>query len=206
MRRTIVAAFLMTASLSMTRPASAGQMTYLSLGDSVAFGETDYSKDPSNGNRGYVNLDDKYLGAQNGGVNPKVINLAVDGETSTSFMTASGRVAPGPGITDAMLAANNPRYQANTALSRNTKLIQAIGSEMAKENTIGNVTVSLGANDLFALAISPGFLADAPGPRPRAVGLNGDQPCSRASPVVQLGTTGGTGILVRWPSISSALR
>ena len=162
MRRMLVAALVLTAPICMVRPASAGQMTYLSLGDSIAFGETDFQNNPSAGNRGYVKQYARYLGGQNGGVDPMVVNLAVDGDTSTSFMTAAGRVAPSSGISDQVLASYNTHYAGNVTLSQNTKMIQAIGNQLANGNTISNVTVSLGANDLYALAGTPGFLTASP--------------------------------------------
>ena len=161
MRRMLVAALFLTAPTCLTRPASAGQMTYLSLGDSIAFGETDFQHNPSAGDRGYVKLYDQYLAGQNGGVAPKVVNLAIDGETSSSFMSTSGRVPPASGISDAMLASYNTHY-GNTAISQNTKLIQTIGNQMAQGNTVSNVTISLGANDLFTMAGTPGFLTASP--------------------------------------------
>jgi len=162
MRRMLVAALVFTAPICMVRPASAGPMTYLSLGDSIAFGETDFQHNPSGGDRGYVKQYAQYLAGQSGGVAPKVVNLAVDGETTSSFMTATGRVDPQAGISDAVLVSYNTHYAANTAISQNTKLVQAIGNQWARGNTISNVTISLGANDLYTLAGTPGFLAASP--------------------------------------------
>ena len=47
------------------------------------------------------------LAAQNGGVRPNVVNLAIDCETSTSFFSGAGRVPPVTGRTDAILASEN---------------------------------------------------------------------------------------------------
>jgi hypothetical protein len=91
--------------------------TYLSLGDSLAFGETDsmnppslapYS-DPSDGKRGFVAMYADYLGSRYG-TRPDVINLSVDGEATTSFTTGVGRVPPGAGFTDAEIAELNLHY------------------------------------------------------------------------------------------------
>src|SRR5262249_13563379 len=76
--------------------------TYLAIGDSMAFGETDFTHNPSNGDRGYVGGYADWLGTRNGGVRPNVINLGVDGETTTTFFnggpqgdgTLSGQPAP----------------------------------------------------------------------------------------------------------------
>src|SRR4051812_40436208 len=85
------------------RPApAAGIPTYLALGDSMAFGETNFTHNPSSGDRGYVSLYADHLAALNGGVRPHVINYGVDGETTTTFFqggtqgdgTLSGFPAP----------------------------------------------------------------------------------------------------------------
>lgn len=163
MRRMMVAAMIaFTATMSLARPASAGSMTYVSLGDSVAFGETTFQNNPSAGNRGYAKMYNEYLGSQNGGVNPKLVNLAIDGETSNSFSTASGRVPPVAGITDQMLAGYNTHYTNTPNESQNIKFFQVIGNQLAQGNTISNITVSLGGNDLFALASAPGFQGSTP--------------------------------------------
>ncbi len=84
--------------LRQARPSRpAGWGAYLSLDDSVAFGETDFLHNASDGNRGYVSLFDRTLAARIGGVSPQVINLAIDGETGASIVSASGRVAPAAG-------------------------------------------------------------------------------------------------------------
>jgi lysophospholipase L1-like esterase len=156
MRRTIVVALLMLSPWCLASSASAGAMTYLSLGDSVAFGETTYSQNPSNGDRGFVKPYDQFLGQQYG-TNPNVVNLAVDGETSSSLLSGTGRVPYASGLTDANLAALNTRYAGNTGVSQNTRFVQAVGNQWALGNTIGDVTISLGANDLFKLAGDPAF-------------------------------------------------
>jgi GDSL-like Lipase/Acylhydrolase family/PEP-CTERM motif len=156
MRRTIVAALLMLSPLSLASTASAGAMTYLSLGDSVAFGEQTYTQNPSNGDRGYVSLYDQFLGKQYG-TNPNVVNLAIDGETSSSLLSGTGRNPNTPGSTDAAQAALNTRYATNSSVSQNTRFVQAVGNQWAAGNTISDVTISLGANDLFKLAANPTF-------------------------------------------------
>ena len=96
-----------------------GIQTYLSLGDSIGFGETVFMNnpacgsysDPSNGDRGFVAMYANSL-ASRYGYRPNVINLAVDGETSSTFTTGVGRVPPGAGFTDASLA------ELNTSLHR----------------------------------------------------------------------------------------
>src|SRR3954452_360947 len=89
------------------RPALGGSMTYISLGDSVAFGETDFTHNPSYGDRGYVSPYADYLAARNGGVRPNVINLGVNGETTTTFFQGGQ-----PGETSPLL---NLNYSVPTA-------------------------------------------------------------------------------------------
>jgi len=141
---------------AIPRQVSAGPMTYLALGDSIAFGETDFSQNPSNGDRGYVSVYANALAQQNGGVRPNVVNLAVDGDTTSSFMSGSGRVAPAPGFTDASLLALNTNYGVGQT-SQFTHLLSTVAQQLSMGNTISNVSLSLGSNDLFALAQSPGF-------------------------------------------------
>jgi len=57
---------------------------YLTLGDSSAYGETNRTQNPSNGDRGYERPFADYLATQNAGVRPTVLNLAINGETSWS--------------------------------------------------------------------------------------------------------------------------
>jgi lysophospholipase L1-like esterase len=162
MRRTIVAPVAMLSLMLLAQPSLAGSMTYLSIGDSVAFGETDFTQNPSNGDRGYVSAYANYLATQNGGVRPNVVNLAIDGETTTSFLTGTGRVISVPGMNDQSVAAWNTNYTANPSNSQNTMLLQQIVAAKAAGNDIGVVTISLGANNLFQLAASPGFLTATP--------------------------------------------
>ena len=141
--------------------ASAAQATYLSLGDSIAFGETAFSgdpalgpyADPSNGDRGYVGQYADDLGKA-GGTRPDVINLAVDGETSASFTAGVGRVPPAPvGFTDASLADLNTHYTGATPPTQAALLASTLAAHGAG-NPITHVTISLGSNDLFLLALT----------------------------------------------------
>jgi lysophospholipase L1-like esterase len=162
LRCVFTVAGLFCLALGPARSASAGKMVYLSLGDSVAFGETNFTNNPSNGDRGYVSAYANYLAFNNGGVRPQVVNLAVDGETSSSFSTGVGRVGPTANYTDSQLAALNTNY--GTGANQPTQqslMLGTIAAEKAAGNTISNVTVSLGANDLFALATKPGFLTES---------------------------------------------
>src|SRR5262245_2107030 len=90
-RRSFLAALLI-AGLAPVQHASAQSghsvKTYIALGDSVAFGETDVLP-VSYGDQGYVKPFADWLGTQFAGVRPKVINLAISGETSDSFFTGT---------------------------------------------------------------------------------------------------------------------
>ncbi len=151
--------------------ARAGQVqTYLSLGDSIAFGETVFMNnpalgpysDPSNGDRGFVAMYANFLESLYG-YRPNVINLGVDGETSSSFTSGIGRVPPGPGYTDASLAELNTNYTGSNPPTQASLLASTIASEAAAGHVIGNISISLGSNDLFALALtSKDPLADLP--------------------------------------------
>lgn len=162
MRRTIVATMALLSMMILAQPTSAGTMTYLSVGDSVGFGETTFTQNPSNGDRGFVSDYANYLGMQNGGVRPNVVNTAIDGETTMSFLTGSNRVISIPGMTDHALAAWNTNYAADPSVSQNVMFQQQIAAAKATGNDIGAVTVSLGANDLFKLAADPTFQSGTP--------------------------------------------
>ena len=163
MRRTTVAslAILATTTMMPARAALAGSMTYLSIGDSIAFGETTFTQNPSNGDRGFVADYANYMAAQDGGVRPNVVNLGIDGETTSSFLAGTGRVQSVPGSTDRSIASWNTNY-ADPTVTQNVKFQQEIAAAKAAGNDVGVVTISLGANDLFKLAASPAFLSASP--------------------------------------------
>lgn len=138
---------------------AAGIPTYLALGDSMAFGETDFTHNPSGGDRGYVGLYADHLASINGGVRPAVINLGVNGETSSTFFqggpqgdgTLSGFPAP-------QLNTNYP----DATHTQNDMLQALLLTQKATGHDINTVSVQLGANDLLVTANSPGFLALPP--------------------------------------------
>jgi hypothetical protein len=147
--------------------------TYLSLGDSLGFGDTVAThseslglySDPSNGDRAFVAMYANYLGSLYG-TRPNVINLAVYGETTSSFITGMGRLGSGPnsGITDATLADLNTNYTGLTPPSQASLLTSTLASEAAAHQVIGNITISLGSDDLFHLVST--------NPNPTAADLN----------------------------------
>ena len=125
---------------------------YVALGDSITFGETDLSYVQSFGDRGYVSLFADTLAARNGGVRPAVFNLAIDGETASSFMTNAGRTPPVVGRGDAPLQLENLNYKNSTAISQGTLFANTVAAQRALGNTVGTVTITLGFNELAALS------------------------------------------------------
>ena len=170
--RKALAATLALAALSLATPrftSAAPIQDYLALGDSMAFGETNWTQDPSNGDRGYVSLYANSLASQNGGVRPNVINLGVDGQTSTSFFTGG---TPGNGM-----SAGSPGPQLNTNytnpnLSENAMMVSTIASETAAGHNINTVSVQLGANDLLALVGQPSFFGLTPQQQQAQIGAH----------------------------------
>ncbi|WP_435008376.1 SGNH/GDSL hydrolase family protein [Tundrisphaera lichenicola] len=143
-------------------PARAGFSTYLSLGDSIAFGETDFTQDPSFGDRGFVGHYADFLATLAGGVRPEVVNLAIDGESTSSFFSGAGR--NNAGFPDDFVASLNLNYDPAAIVSQHAKFLSTIATQAALGNSIDTVTISLGANDLFLLAGSAAFQsADAAG-------------------------------------------
>jgi lysophospholipase L1-like esterase len=149
-RRTLLsaAAFALWA-LAVLPPVQAGSLTYIALGDSNTFGETDFTHNPSYGDRGFVAPVADFLATLNGGVRPNVINLAVDGETSTSFFQGGK-----PGETDPLA---NLNYTVPTA-TQNDLFLGHVAAEEAAGRTVSLVTFSLGTNELNELAATPGLL------------------------------------------------
>ena len=147
MRRIALSALILASALIAVRPASAVPV-YVALGDSITFGETDLRYVRSNGDRGYVGLYANFLAGRNGGVRPTVINLAIDGETASSFMTGVGRVPPVTGRTDAVLAAENLNYDPNALISQRANFLARVAGARAAGDSIDTVSISLGFNDL----------------------------------------------------------
>ncbi len=137
----------------------AGAMTYLALGDSVAFGETDFTHNPSDGDRGYVSLFADYLATKDGGVSAeRRESCHRRRKSTTSFTTGKlGRVPFLPGLTDASLASLNSNYAADPLATQSAQMQAEIAKQAAAGNTINNVSVSLGSDDLFAMALNPKF-------------------------------------------------
>ncbi|QEL20864.1 SGNH/GDSL hydrolase family protein [Limnoglobus roseus] len=143
------------AAITIASPASADHV-YLALGDSSAYGETNRTLDPSNGDRGYVAPFADYLATQNGGVRPTVLNLAINGETSASFFAGTGRVSSdGQGFNTNYVGRPDPFPQYQELLSRNAGFV-------ANGDQVTTVTVQFGANNLDGAASNPAFLLLTP--------------------------------------------
>jgi lysophospholipase L1-like esterase len=166
-RRLLASAAMIAASFGAARPTSAAPISdYIAVGDSMAFGETDFTHNPSNGDRGYVSLYANFLAGSNGGVRPNVINLGVDGETSSTFFNGSTVHDGTPGNPAPQWNTNYP----NTTTTQNSLLLSTIANEQAAGHVIGTISVQLGANDLLANVASPAFLALSPAEQMAAVG------------------------------------
>lgn len=143
-----LAAVALALALGALAPALAGPVqTYVALGDSIAFGQTDVAP-IGFGDQGYVKPYANWLATRDGGVRPNVINLAIPGETSSTYFT---------GITP-------PDWQRFVAVNRNyTDLNQSQSSlfqdraraELAAGHVISHVSFALGANDFFRLTQNP---------------------------------------------------
>ncbi len=140
--------------------------TYLALGDSLAFGETNFTHNPSYGDRGYVSLYADSLAGANKAGRPDVINLGVDAETSTTFFhggpqgngTLSGYPAP-------QLNLNYP----NPPTTQNNLMLSTIAAQLAAGHSINTVSVQLGANDLFTVVNQPNFFSLTPAAQQAAI-------------------------------------
>lgn len=148
---------LVLAALCFGAPAPASAAapirTYIAIGDSVGFGQTDILP-TSNGNQGYVKLFADYLATEHDGIRPHVLNFSIPGETSDSFYTG---VAPPNWFRG---IAFNTHYSSPTE-TQFGKLLAAIAAEKAAGHRITHVSLALGGNDFFALLGSPEF--NAPG-------------------------------------------
>lgn len=142
--------FCMAAAISAlaSSAALASNSTYISLGDSLAFGFTTLSDGPfpNNGDRGYVGPYADWLATQRGGDRPNVINLAIPGESSVSYYNTS----------QAFRAANTNYTGVN--LSQSQLFHQTVAAQTSLGNTIDTITISLGPNDFLSVASQPDFL------------------------------------------------
>lgn len=141
---------LVASSMALAVPAWSTP-TYIALGDSITFGETDLSYVPSYGIRGYVAPFAATL-ASRLGTTPNVVNLAIDGETAASFFSNAGRTPPVMGRGDAPLQLENLNYNGSTALSQDQVFRNTVTAQQAAGNTIAAISITLGFNETAALA------------------------------------------------------
>jgi lysophospholipase L1-like esterase len=128
---------------------------YLALGDSLTFGvgADESLGDISNGDRGYVADFANRLG-QITGTRPNVINLAISGETTSSYFTGVDRNGPNSS------PLRNTNYVGLTPVPTQAALASSrIVAALGAGDTIDTVTISLGSNDLFLLQASAAFQA-----------------------------------------------
>jgi len=142
---------LVSASL-LASPALAS--TYIALGDSITFGETDLRYIPSDGVRGYVDDFAQTLETRTG-EDIDVVNLAIDGETSASFLRGFGRTPPVEGRGDLPLALQNTNYSGLTPLTQLEIFMNVVSDVRAAGDTVSTISLTLGFNELAALATLP---------------------------------------------------
>ena len=140
---------------------------YLAVGDSSAFGETDRTHNPSNGDRGYVAPFADYLGSRLG-TRPAVVNTAINGETSKSFFT--GLVSDRASTDGITLNSRYAPFAPGYAITQRDYMNSVIDGALAQSRDIKFVTVQLGANDLSNVGDDPNFLALPPNAQAQVVG------------------------------------
>jgi lysophospholipase L1-like esterase len=138
--------FFAASALVGSRAEASGLSTYLSLGDSIAYGSgsTQDAAPGSTTSTGFVSQFAAALGQANGGTMPNVINLALPGETLGSFFSGNPNTAA------------NTNYGSSQA-TQFSELLQTVTSEAAAGRTIGTVTIALGSSDIANILNSPGF-------------------------------------------------
>lgn len=174
--RVALATFALAALLMAgQQPASAADnSTLLVMGDSFAYGFTTQqdaiAMGPTNGDMGYVKPFADYLGTQNGGVRPTVLNYAIPGESSTSFMTGLSGV-PFPDVypytstlseAPARFPLLNNNYAPSTAPQYQTipqmdAALAAIASAHAAGQSVDNIVLQIGGNDFLGILFQPAF-------------------------------------------------
>ena len=112
----------------------------IALGDSLAFGtQTSALTVPSDGLQGYVLPCAKAFASQDSGILPKIYNLGVPGESTSSFFTGS------------LQESTNLNYTSPSSETQYSLLHQVISSEYFKGDSIDAVSVQLGGDDLLNL-------------------------------------------------------
>jgi lysophospholipase L1-like esterase len=118
--------------------------TYLALGDSYAYGYTSFeATQPSMADQGYVAPFADFLATQNGGVRPVVVNLALPGETTMSFLTGGNDWAS---------------VNTNYAGGYTSQAAAAAAFLRGQGDAVSTITLQLGGNDIIGLFVTPEFL------------------------------------------------
>jgi hypothetical protein len=125
--------------------------TYVALGDSLAFGSSSMSPQPSYGVQGYVQQFANFLGTQNNGVAPNVINLAVPNETSSTYFSADQASDP------TRQTGANLNYGGDSTLAQRNILAGVLAAEHAAGRDVTTVSFALGGGDYAALSSSQAF-------------------------------------------------
>ncbi|MDX2036025.1 MAG: SGNH/GDSL hydrolase family protein [Isosphaeraceae bacterium] len=152
--RNVRALVVIGAMIASSTTASAGfQSTYLALGDSLAFGTgRDQSPaDVNNGDRGYVKGFANMLSTLHGGNRPTVINLAIPGEDTASYLGTL------PNDQSPFAYTLNTNYPLASPPSQRAFALDKIASQAAAGFPVEAITLHLGSNDLFRLARSAAF-------------------------------------------------
>lgn len=174
--RSLVAASAGVALLLIPCATASADSVFLTIGDSFAWGQTTQINPlPSDGDQGYVRPFADALAAARGGVRPTVVNLAIVGESTNSFFSGVTAdpfpaVYPYPaGLVDAPLrdALLNTHYTSASVKQRDAA-IAAIAASHAVGDTVDNIVVQIGGNDLLELLIQQPFLDLALNPDPVA--------------------------------------
>ena len=139
---------LTATAMAAPRAGAASMSTYLSLGDSIAYGSgtTQDSAPGSTVSQGYVTPFAAALGLSGGGSAPNVFNLALPNETLGSYSTGN-----------ANYAANTYYYAPQNTQS--SVFMHYMATELAAGHQIDTVTVSLGTSDIANILNTPGFAA-----------------------------------------------
>lgn len=154
----LLAPMILGAPLIFAGPLRAG-VVYLALGDSATFGNdpsTPSSTMPNYGDQGFVKPFADFLGTLHGGTRPEVVNLAISGELSSSFVTG----VP-PGDWPFRRWDWNLHYP-NATTSQNDLMLESITAAHEAGDTIGYVTFLIGANDFSHLIGSSAYQAASP--------------------------------------------
>jgi lysophospholipase L1-like esterase len=159
--------FCVILSLFVGVSVAQAEFIYLAIGDSSAFGETNRTQNPSNGDRGYVAPLADYLGSRFG-QRPQVFNFAINGETTKSYST--GLVSDRASTDGITLNTRYQSYAPTYAISQKQVVNNFIAAQAGGTAPIKFVTVQIGANDLSNTAEMPNFLSLPPLQQQQLVG------------------------------------